>query len=122
MQQPALDKPTLGQLLAEKMARFIGSWAFLITQTIFLAGWMFLNVTAYVKHWDPYPFILLNLFLSLQAAYTGPLLLIAANRQEEIDRRRVEKILHLTEAISVMIEAQKEMLIAQREQAKEQQD
>ncbi|MGB9661352.1 MAG: DUF1003 domain-containing protein [Moorellaceae bacterium] len=104
------------------MARFIGSWAFLITQTIFLAGWMFLNVTAYVKHWDPYPFILLNLFLSLQAAYTGPLLLIAANRQEEIDRRRVEKILHLTEAISVMIEAQKEMLIAQREQAKEQQD
>ena len=73
------------------MARVIGSWRFLIIQSALLAAWIVFNTYALVlEHWDPAPFILLNLMLSFQAAYTGPVLLIAANRSAERDRLLME--------------------------------
>ena len=87
---------TLGQRVADVCSRVIGSWAFIGIQTTFLAFWIILNVTAPTnKRPDPYPFILLNLMLSFQAAYTGPVLLMAANRQSEIDRTRAIENLEL---------------------------
>lgn len=78
---------TFGQKLAEKVAGLVGSWKFLIGQSIFLSIWIILNaISIFHFKWDPYPFILMNLFLSLQAAYTAPLILISSNRQNEKDR------------------------------------
>ena len=80
---------TLGQKVADLCSKVIGSWTFIGIQSAFLAFWIILNVTAPPnKRPDPYPFILLNLMLSFQAAYTGPVLLMASNRQNEIDRKR----------------------------------
>jgi uncharacterized membrane protein len=76
-----------GQRLADAVAAKMGSWRFIVLQSVLLALWMVLNVTAYVQHWDPYPFILLNLMLSFQAAYTAPIIMMSQNRQQEIDRR-----------------------------------
>jgi uncharacterized membrane protein len=81
---------TLGERVADRFAAFIGSWAFIIGQSILLVIWMILNVVAWVKHWDPYPFILLNLTLSFQAAYAGPIILMSQNRQTKLDKRRNE--------------------------------
>ena len=77
---------TFGQRSADYIARIMGSWKFLIIQSIILVLWIFLNIAAYANHWDPYPFILLNLFLSLQAAYTAPVIMMSQNRQAERDR------------------------------------
>ncbi|HLZ31159.1 MAG TPA: DUF1003 domain-containing protein [Chloroflexota bacterium] len=86
-----IDEATLGQRTAEQMARVIGSWRFLIVQSTLLAAWIIFNTYAlFIEHWDPAPFILLNLMLSFQAAYTGPVLLIAANRSAERDRLLME--------------------------------
>lgn len=80
---------TLGQKLADKCSNIIGSWRFILIQSVILTCWIILNVSLPKKtKWDEYPFILLNLMLSFQAAYTGPVLLMAANRQSEIDRKR----------------------------------
>jgi len=81
---------TLGQHVADKVAAVVGSWRFIIIQSILLAIWIALNITAYVEHWDPYPFILLNLALSFQAAYTAPIIMMSQNRQSEIDRQAAE--------------------------------
>ncbi len=78
--------PTFGQRCAETVAHTVGSWRFIIIQTVMLLVWVIVNVN-HVVVWDAYPFILLNLFLSLQAAYTAPMILMAANRQNEKDRR-----------------------------------
>lgn len=80
----------LGQRVAEKLAQFVGSWRFIIVQTILFAMWITANVLAWIQHWDPYPFILLNLFLSFQAAYCGPIIMMAQNRQEANDRMRAQ--------------------------------
>lgn len=72
--------------MADRIAAVAGSWRFILTQTVLLAFWVLLNITAYIKHWDPYPFILLNLALSLQAAYTAPMIMISQNRQSARDR------------------------------------
>src|SRR6188508_2684711 len=64
---------TFGQRLADGFAQAIGSWRFLIVQSSMLAVWIALNITAYAYHWDPYPFILLNLAMSFQAAYAAPI-------------------------------------------------
>jgi uncharacterized membrane protein len=75
-----------GQRLADQVARGMGSWRFIIIQTIIVAIWMGLNVIAYIQHWDPYPYILLNLLFSTQAAYAAPIIMMAQNRQSERDR------------------------------------
>ena len=80
------ERRTTGQRAADKIASVMGSWKFLIIQSIILLLWIAVNITAYINHWDPYPFILLNLFLSLQAAYTAPVIMMSQNRQAERDR------------------------------------
>lgn len=79
------EKLTFGQRLADRFARVIGSWRFILIQSALLAVWITLNITAYVYHWDPYPFILLNLAMSFQAAYAAPILMMSQNRQAEKD-------------------------------------
>lgn len=81
-----IEKRTAGQKAADKIAQVMGSWNFLIVQSIILALWVVFNILAFINHWDPYPFILLNLFLSLQAAYTAPIIMMSQNRQAERDR------------------------------------
>lgn len=77
---------TVGARIADKVAATMGSWPFIIIQSVILLIWIILNVTAYVEQWDPYPFILLNLALSFQAAYAAPFIMMCQNRQAEIDR------------------------------------
>jgi uncharacterized membrane protein len=81
---------TMGQKIADRVAATMGSWSFIIIQTTILFFWIVLNVTAYVQKWDPYPFILLNLALSFQAAYAAPFIMMSQNRQQDIDRREAE--------------------------------
>lgn len=80
------DQLTFGQQAADRVAGIMGSWKFVIIQSIILAIWVVLNVIAWVRHWDPYPFILMNLVLSLQAAYTAPMIMMSQNRQAARDR------------------------------------
>ncbi len=77
---------TTGDRIADRVAATMGSWPFIIIQTALLLIWIVLNVTAYVSQWDPYPFILLNLALSFQAAYAAPFIMMSQNRQASIDR------------------------------------
>ncbi|HEV2673159.1 MAG TPA: DUF1003 domain-containing protein [Aliidongia sp.] len=84
------DGLTLGQRVSDGVAATVGSWKFIIIQSVILVIWMFLNVTAYVEQWDPYPFILLNLVLSFQAAYTAPVIMMSQNRQGTIDRESAQ--------------------------------
>jgi len=81
---------TLGQRIADAVAATMGSWTFIIVQSVLLAIWILLNITAYVQQWDPYPFILLNLALSFQAAYAAPFIMMSQNRQQDIDRKSAE--------------------------------
>jgi uncharacterized membrane protein len=84
------DEATLGERIADRAAAGIGSWTFLIIQTIAVLCWLTLNIIGLTRHWDPFPFILLNLLFSVQAAYTGPVLLLAGNRQAQKDRLTLE--------------------------------
>ncbi len=81
-----LETRTFGQRLADNVANGMGSWRFIVYQTIIVLFWMFLNLTAFIFHWDPYPFILLNLLFSTQAAYAAPIIMMAQNRQSDRDR------------------------------------
>ncbi|MBN9644887.1 DUF1003 domain-containing protein [Corynebacterium mendelii] len=80
-----IDGDSVGAM-AEKVARFFGTGEYLFWQTVFVAMWIALNAVAWAGRWDPYPFILLNLAFSTQAAYAAPLILLAQNRQEDRDR------------------------------------
>ena len=84
------DEATFGEMLADKIASGIGSWTFLMVQTGAVICWLVLNIYGFVHRWDPFPFILLNLLFSVQAAYTGPVLLLAGNRQAQKDRLTLE--------------------------------
>ena len=84
------DDLTVGQKIADQVAATMGSWNFIIIQSVLLAVWIVLNVTAFVQKWDPYPFILLNLALSFQAAYAAPFIMMAQNRQQDVDRKEAE--------------------------------
>ena len=83
---------TQAQVLADLVAATVGSWPFIAIQSVLLVIWIAINVVLAMKHsdkaWDPYPFILLNLALSFQAAYTGPIVMMSQNRQAEKDRRQ----------------------------------
>ncbi len=81
---------TVGQKIADTIAATMGSWTFIIIQSVILLFWIVLNVTAYIQQWDPYPFILLNLALSFQAAYAAPFIMMSQNRQQDIDRKSAE--------------------------------
>jgi uncharacterized membrane protein len=88
---------SLGQRLADKFASVVGSWKFILIQTLLMAIWILLNIACLAFRWDPYPFILLNLFLSCQAAYTGPVIMMSQNRQSEVDRETMYKDYELSE-------------------------
>ena|SRR5258707_5529470 len=87
-----LHKESLGfgQRLADKVANGMGSWRFIIIQSIIVVFWMALNVVGFVNHWDVYPYILLNLLFSTQAAYAAPIIMMAQNRQSERDRAQAD--------------------------------
>ncbi|MCB0007040.1 MAG: DUF1003 domain-containing protein [Anaerolineales bacterium] len=80
------ERASQGERAADWVATAVGSWRFIIGQTLLLILWVILNVTALIKHWDPYPFILMNLFMSLQAAFTAPVIMMSQNRQAARDR------------------------------------
>lgn len=80
------QQSTAGARAADLVAKVVGSWPFIMGQSALLVLWVILNVTALIQHWDPYPFILMNLVLSLQAAFTAPVIMMSQNRQSEMDR------------------------------------
>src|SRR2546428_10191637 len=84
------EEAACGEMLADKIAAGIGSWTLLVVQTFLVLCWVTANLIGFVNHWDPFPFILLNLLFSVQAAYTGPVLLLAGNRQAQKDRLTLE--------------------------------
>ena len=88
------EKLTFGQKAADMIASIVGSWTFIIIQSFLLVFWISLNAIAWIYHWDPYPFILLNLVLSFQAAYTAPVILMSQNRTAEKDRRKASMDLY----------------------------
>jgi len=79
-----------GDHLADSVAKGMGSWRFIIIQTILVFLWMALNLVGYFFHWDAYPFILLNLVFSTQAAYAAPIIMMAQNRQNDRDRMQAQ--------------------------------
>ncbi len=115
-----------GQRVADKLAEVLGSWRFIITQSIILFIWVILNIAGWLQHWDPYPFILLNLFLSLQAAYAAPIIIMSQNRQVAHDRleahndflvnQKAEEeiclLIHKLEAQSIELQKIYDLLIA----------
>ncbi|MGN6410820.1 MAG: DUF1003 domain-containing protein [Nitrobacter sp.] len=104
------DTETLGQCAADFTAKLVGSWPFIIWQSAALVAWIALNTGTLTGHWDEYPFVFLNLMLSFQAAYTGPIVMISQNRQEQVQRRLVEDIYRIGQATLAMAEAQRDML------------
>lgn len=84
------EKQTFGQKLADQVASGMGSWKFIIIQTVLVVLWMTLNIIGFTFHWDVYPFILLNLLFSTQAAYAAPIIMMSQNRQSQRDREHAE--------------------------------
>jgi uncharacterized membrane protein len=110
------DGLTTGQRIADTVAATMGSWRFIIIQSVILVAWIILNVTAYIKSWDPYPFILLNLALSFQAAYAAPFIMMSQNRQQDIDRKAAEQ----DYKINIKAELEIELLHHKLDQLREQ--
>ena len=84
------EKMNFGDKIADKVANGMGSWSFIIWQTIIVIIWMMLNVVGFIQHWDVYPFILLNLIFSTQAAYAAPIIMMSQNRQNARDRDQAQ--------------------------------
>jgi len=84
------QEATFGERIADSVARFGGSWTFIIMFMVVLCVYTFVNVTLHRRAWDPYPFILLNLFLSMLAAIQAPVIMMSQNRQDTKDRLRSE--------------------------------
>ena len=82
------EKLTLWQKAADLVTKVVGSWWFLLSQTIFLSCWITINVLVIKYRWDPYPFVFLNLIVGFQAAYTAPIILMSQNRESERERKK----------------------------------
>jgi len=95
------------------VADVVGSWRFIIIQSLMLGAWAVVNVAAWTRHWDPYPFILMNLALSLQAAYSGPVIMMSQNRQENRDRLEAYNDYELNKKAETEIRAILDHLAAQ---------
>ena len=98
------EAATFGQRLADTVANGMGSWRFIIWQTLIVGAWMIINVIAFTHHWDPYPYILLNLLFSTQAAYAAPIIMMSQNRQNERDRAQAESDYRTNKAAKKEIE------------------
>ena len=107
------ERTSFGQKAADWFSKLVGSWKFIIIQTIILSIWIVLNLIAWIKHWDPYPFILMNLVLSMQAAYAAPILMMSQNRQAERDRIEAHNDFLINQKAEVEIRAILEHLEAQ---------
>jgi uncharacterized membrane protein len=112
----AVPTITPGQRLADLVATTIGSWRFIILQSSAIAIWIAGNVLAGHGAWDPYPFILLNLLLSFQAAYTAPAIMMSQNRQSEMDRRHAENDYEINVKAELEIELLHEKIDLMKEQ------
>ncbi|HEY4310819.1 MAG TPA: DUF1003 domain-containing protein [Pirellulales bacterium] len=88
MEKDAEASRTLGERLADRFAAIVGSWTFIAIQSFLLLVWMVFNILAWSYHWDPYPFILLNLALSFQAAFATPVIMMSQNRQARLAEKR----------------------------------
>ena len=97
------EESTFGDKIADAVANGMGSWTFIIWQTIIVVIWMTLNVVGFISHWDAYPFILLNLIFSTQAAYAAPIIMMSQNRQNQRDRE------HAQHDYEVNLQAKKEI-------------
>ncbi|MCA9992526.1 MAG: DUF1003 domain-containing protein [Anaerolineales bacterium] len=113
------EQATTSERAADWVVRVVGSWRFIVGQSLVLMLWVILNVTAWIQHWDPYPFILMNLFMSLQAAFTAPIIMMSQNRQATRDRIEAhndflinQKAEEEIRAILVHLDAQNEALLA----------
>ena len=113
--EAAKDQLTMGQRIADTVASNMGSWRFIIIQSTILFFWVVANVTAWVFHWDPYPFILLNLALSFQAAYAAPFIMMSQNRQQDIDRLAAESDYKINIKAELEIESLHQKLDQMRE-------
>lgn len=125
---PPLEILTKGQKVSDKIARFGGSWAFIISFLIILMAWIFFNVLATKEsRFDPFPFILMNLLLSCLAALQAPIIIMSQNRQEEKDRKRSEndylvnlkaelQIRALNQKIDLLLEEQIKILVESQAQ------
>ncbi len=82
---------TAGERIADAFAATMGSWTFILVQSFLLIAWIAFNIIGWIRHWDPYPFILLNLALSFQAAYAAPIIMMSQNRQAAKDRLMAEQ-------------------------------
>ena len=102
------ESRSFGDRIADSVANGMGSWRFIIMQTILVVLWMVLNIIGIISHWDPYPFILLNLLFSTQAAYAAPIIMMAQNRQN--DRDRIQAL----EDFNTNIDAKKEIEALQK--------
>jgi uncharacterized membrane protein len=88
--EKATDRLSTGDRVSDSVARVMGSWRFILILTAFITAWITLNLVAWVGHWDPYPFILLNLAFSAQATYATPIILMSQNRAAERDKVQAE--------------------------------
>ena len=113
-----LEAPPLtrGQRLADGVAATIGSWRFIVIQSTAIALWITGNVLVGANSWDPYPFILLNLLLSFQAAYTAPAIMMSQNRQSELDRRHAQSDYEINVKAELEIELLHEKIDILKEQ------
>jgi uncharacterized membrane protein len=118
--QPArsatLRPSSRGERIADLVTEIVGSWRFIIIQSCLLAIWIVLNIIAWISHWDPYPFILLNLALSFQAAYATPFILMSQNRQAGIDRDKAQQDLDCDLKAEMEIELLHEKLDSLKDQ------
>lgn len=89
LQPETISKETIGMKMADLLTGILGSWRFILIQSGVLGVWVLLNVFGVIHPWDPYPFILLNLALSLQAAFAAPIIMMSQNRQAEKDRKNL---------------------------------
>ena len=103
----AHEARTIGERIADSASAAIGSWRFIIIQTVLVIIWVAVNLAGVAFQWDPYPFILLNLMFSVQAAYTGPILLLASNRQSAKDRAMAERD---DEELGVILDLQRDQM------------
>ena len=106
--QKDAESRNFGDRIADSVANGMGSWSFIIIQTVLVAIWMAFNIIGFIYHWDPYPYILLNLVFSTQAAYAAPIIMMAQNRQN--DRDRIQAL----EDFKTNVDAKKEIEELQR--------
>lgn len=90
------EERSLGQRAADAVTELVGSWLFIIIQTAIIVVWVVLNSMALLRHWDPYPFIFMNLLVSLESALASPMILMSQNRQADRDRAVARNELILT--------------------------